>query len=176
MRYMLIDTALGVFGIGWTDAEVARVALPGPDLAATLARVAAGGAEPGTPEGPLADLPDRIRRYAAGERIDFSDLPLDLEGVPEFHRRAYAELMKIGYGETTSYGAIARMLGDVALSRAVGQAMGQNRIPLIIPCHRVLGADGRPTGFSAPGGITSKMTMLALEGAASPKGQYAFAF
>ena len=81
-------------------------------------------------------------------------MPLDLTEVPDFNRQAYAELLKIGYGETTTYGAIARTLGDVAMSRAVGQAMGANPIPLIIPCHRVLGADGKAGGFSSPGGVT----------------------
>ena len=126
--------------------------------------------------GALAGLPERIRRYAGGERVDFTDVPLDLGGLPEFNRRAYAELLKVGYGETTTYGAIARTLGDVALARAVGHAMGQNPIPLVIPCHRVLGSDGKPVGFSSPGGVVSKMKMLALEHAASPDGQYAFGF
>ncbi len=176
MRYALVDTAIGTFGIAWTDSGVARVALPGGDRARTELWISRDPAEPGFPDGVLAPLPERIRRYAAGERIEFTDVPLDLDGLPEFNRRAYAELLKIGYGETTTYGAIARTLGDVALSRAVGQAMGQNPIPLVIPCHRVLGADGKTGGFSSPGGVVSKMKMLALEHAASPTGQYAFGF
>src|SRR5690606_21734101 len=110
------------------------------------------------------------------ERVDFGAVPLDLAAIPEFNRQAYAELLKVGYGETTTYGAIARTLGDLALARAVGQAMGANPIPLLIPCHRVLGADGRSGGFSSPGGVSAKMRMLALEHAASPTGQYAFGF
>lgn len=176
MRYALVDTALGTFGIAWTDAGVARVALPGPDRARTEIWISRDPAEPGFPDGVLAGLPDRIKRYAAGEKIDFTDVPLDLGGVAAFNRQAYDELLKIGYGATTTYGAIARTLGDVTLSRAVGQAMGQNPIPLIIPCHRVLAADGRTGGFSSPGGVTSKMKMLALEHAAGPTGQYAFGF
>ncbi len=176
MRYALIDTALGTFGLAWTDAGVARVALPGGDRARTEIWISRDPAEPGFPDGALAGLPDRIKRYAEGEKIDFGDVPLDLGGVAEFHRLAYAELLKTGYGETTTYGAIARTLGDVTLSRAVGQAMGQNPVPLIIPCHRVLGADGRTGGFSSPGGVSAKMRMLALEHAASPTGQFAFGF
>jgi len=174
MRYTLIDTALGTFGLAWTDAGVARVALPGQDRGRTEIWISREPAEPGFPDGRYAALPDLIKRYAEGERIDFSGVPLDLEGVQEFHRQAYVELLKIGYGETTTYGAIARALGDVTLSRAVGQAMGSNPIPLIIPCHRVLGANSKPVGFSSPGGVTAKMRMLALEHAASPTGQYAF--
>jgi methylated-DNA-[protein]-cysteine S-methyltransferase len=176
MRYALIDTAIGTFGIAWTDVGVARVALPGSDRARTEMWISRDPAEPGFPDRSLAALPDRIKRYAEGEKIDFTDVPLDLEGVQDFNRQAYAELLKIPYGETTTYGAIARTLGDVAMSRAVGQAMGQNPIPLIIPCHRVLGADGKTGGFSSPGGVTAKMKMLALEHAASPTGQYAFGF
>jgi methylated-DNA-[protein]-cysteine S-methyltransferase len=176
MRYTLIDTALGTFGLAWTDAGVARVALPGRDRARTEIWISREPAEPGFPDGVYAPLPDLIRRYAEGEQVDFSGVPLDLTGVPELHRRAYDELLKVGYGETTTYGAIARALGDLTLSRAVGQAMGANPIPLIIPCHRVLGADGKTGGFSSPGGVTAKMKMLALEHAASPTGQYAFGF
>jgi methylated-DNA-[protein]-cysteine S-methyltransferase len=176
MRYALVDTAIGTFGIAWTDKGLARVALPGRDRGNTELWISRDPAEPGFPDGQLAGLPDRIKRYALGEPEDFADIPLDLDGVPIFNRQAYDELLKIGYGETTTYGAIARTLGDVTLSRAVGQAMGANPIPLVIPCHRVLGADGRSGGFSSPGGVTAKMRMLALEHAASPTGQYAFGF
>ncbi|MEQ1770110.1 MAG: methylated-DNA--[protein]-cysteine S-methyltransferase [Devosia sp.] len=176
MRYALIDTALGTFGLAWTERGVARVALPGADRRKTEMWISRDPAVPGFPEGVLASLPDRIRRYAEGEKIDFADVPLDLDQLPEFNRACYAELLKIGYGATTTYGDIARTLGDVAQSRAVGQAMGANPIPLIIPCHRVLAADGRTGGFSSPGGVTAKMKMLALEHAASPTGQFAFGF
>jgi methylated-DNA-[protein]-cysteine S-methyltransferase len=176
MRYALIDTGIGTFGLAWTEAGVARVALPGRDRARTEMWISRDPAVPGVPDGELTDLPEMIRRYARGERVGFSDIPLDLTDVPDFNRNAYTELLKVSYGETTTYGAIAKALGDVALSRAVGQAMGANPIPLIIPCHRVLGADGRSGGFSSPGGVASKMRLLALEHAASPTGQYAFGF
>jgi methylated-DNA-[protein]-cysteine S-methyltransferase len=176
MRYALVETEIGTFGIAWTDLGLARVALPGRDRARTELWISRDPAEPGFPDGPLTGLPDRIKHYAQGAKEDFTDVPLDLGGIPDFNRQAYAELLKIGYGETTTYGAIARTLGDVALARAVGQAMGANPIPLVIPCHRVLGADGKTGGFSSPGGVTAKMKMLALEHAASPTGQYAFGF
>lgn len=176
MRYALVETDIGTFGIAWTDRGLARVALPGRDRVGTELWISRDPAEPGFPDGVIADLPERIKRYAQGAHEDFTDVPLDLGDIPDFNRQAYAELMKIGYGETTTYGAIARTLGDVAMSRAVGQAMGANPIPLVIPCHRVLGADGKTGGFSSPGGVTAKMRMLALEHAASPTGQYAFGF
>ena len=176
MRYALVDTELGIFGLAWTDLGLARIALPGRDRARTELWISRDPAEPGFPDGPVAGLPDRIRAYARGTRQDFADVPLDLRGIPDFHRQAYAELLKVGYGETTTYGAIARALGDVALSRAVGQAMGANPIPLVVPCHRVLAADGRSGGFSSPGGVGAKLRLLALEHAAGPTGQYAFGF
>lgn len=178
MQTAIFDTELGVFGIGWTDAGIARVQLPGLDDAALLARVERDGAVAGAPNAAVAAVIALVRDYAAGEAVDFRAVPLDLSGVAEFHRRAYALLLQIGWGETTTYGALARQLGDVGLSRAVGQAMGANPIPLIIPCHRVLASDGKPGGFSAPGGAVSKVRMLALEGVetGAHPGQLAFGF
>ena len=178
MQITIFDTELGAFGIGWTDAGIARVQLPGLDEAALLMRVERDGAVAGEPSEAIAEVIEQVKAYAAGEAVDFSQVPLDLSGVAEFHRRAYALLLQIGWGETTTYGALARQLGDVGLSRAVGQAMGANPIPLIIPCHRVLASDGKPGGFSAPGGAASKVRMLALEGveAGAHPGQMAFGF
>ena len=154
------------------------VLLPGDDDAALLDRLNRGGGRPGEPTRTIAALMDRIEDYAEGERVDFTDVALDLGGVPDFHRRAYDILVTVGWGETLTYGDLARRLGDVALSRAVGQAMGANPMPLVIPCHRVLASDGRPGGFSAPGGAASKVKMLALEGVSigAPAGQMSFGF
>ena len=178
METTIFDTALGEFGIGWTDAGIARVQLPGSDRPELVERINRNGAHPGRPTVAVEAVIDKIGGYADGEAIDFAGVPLDLTSVPEFHRRAYALLLGIGWGETTTYGALARRLGDVTLSRAVGQAMGANPIPLIIPCHRVLASDGKPGGFSAPGGAVSKLRMLALEGVAvgAPPGQMSFGF
>ena len=176
LRYALIETALGTFGLAWTDAGIARVALPGPDRAGTEIWISREPAEPGFPEGEVARVAEAIQHYATGVRVDFAETRLDLSGVPAFDAKTYALLRQIGYGETTTYGALARDLGDLALSRAVGHAMGNNPMPLIIPCHRVLAANGRSGGFSAPGGVEAKMRLLALEHAASPSGQFAFGF
>lgn len=175
---MAFDTALGRFGIGWTDTGLARLLLPGDAPDAFLERLNRGGAHPGEPTRAVGELMDRIEDYAEGEAVDFTGVALDLRGVPDFHRRAYDLLIKVGWGETVTYGELARQLGDVGLSRAVGQAMGANPIPLIIPCHRVLTSDGKPGGFSAPGGALSKVKMLALEGVSvgAPAGQMSFGF
>jgi len=178
METMIFDTALGEFGIGWTEAGLARVQLPGLDRASLLERINRTGGQPGEPTRAIAALVDQIEDYAEGEAVDFSTVKLDLSGVPDFNRRAYDLLVRIGWGKTTTYGALARELGDVTLSRAVGAAMGANPIPLIIPCHRVLASDGRPGGFSAPGGAESKLRMLELEGVSvgTPPGQMTFGF
>lgn len=178
METTTFETALGTFGIGWTDVGIARLQLPGAEPGEMAERLARNGAHPGSPSRSVEALINRIEDYADGARIEFTDVPLDLSGLPDFHRRAYALLIGFGWGQTTTYGALARELGDVTLSRAVGQAMGANPIPLIIPCHRVLASDGKPGGFSAPGGALSKLRMLALEGVAvgAPSGQMTFGF
>jgi methylated-DNA-[protein]-cysteine S-methyltransferase len=178
METMIFETALGEFGIGWTDAGLARVQLPGLDREALLQRINRDGAQPGAPTRAIEGIINRIEDYAEGSAVDFADVTLDLAGVPEFNRRTYALLVGVGWGRTTTYGALARQLGDVTLSRAVGAAMGANPIPLVIPCHRVLASDGRAGGFSAPGGAEAKRRMLGLEGVAvgAPQGQMAFGF
>ncbi|MDB5528542.1 MAG: methylated-DNA--[protein]-cysteine S-methyltransferase [Devosia sp.] len=179
MQICVFETELGVFGLGWTEAGIARAHLPGLSGETVEARLLRHGAEVAEPPAAIQGVMAMVRDYARGVAVDFSGVPLDLEGLPEFHRRAYELLVQIGYGETTTYGALARQLGDVSLSRAVGQAMGANRIPLIIPCHRVLASDGKPGGFSAPGGAASKLRMLALEGVQvgpPDTGQQSFAF
>lgn len=178
MQSQIFETALGLFGIGWTDSGIARVHLPGLEHQELAQRLAAGGAVLSLPTREVEALMERIEAYAEGQRVDFSDVTLDLTGAPDFHRRAYAYLTLIGWGEATTYGVVARQLGDVNLSRAVGQAMGSNPIPLLIPCHRVLASNGQAGGFSAPGGAETKLRMLALEGSGpwAPNGQLAFGF
>ena len=176
VRYCLIDTDIGTFGLGWTERGVARAALPDSKLGAVGAWMAKFGTQSRAPEGEVADLVARIQAYGRGERVAFDAVPLDLEGQPPFHRQVYEDILRLGWGETITYGDIARRLGDVQLSRAVGQALGANPIPLIVPCHRVLASNGKAGGFSAPGGVSSKMKLLALERAASPEGQFSFGF
>lgn len=172
MRHAIIETGLGQLGIGWTDRGLARLALPSSRLGDQLSRW-------GRRDVPLASIQpivERLMRYGSGEPVAFDEFELDLSAVPDFHRAVYAEIRRVKWGQTTTYGDVARRLGDVRLARAVGQAMGANPIPLIIPCHRVLGAGGKTGGFSSPGGVATKMKMLAIEQAATPQGQYSFGF
>lgn len=109
---------------------------------------------------------DRVRReldeYFEGRRRGF-DLELDLRAAPAFHRRVLAELARVGYGHTTTYGALAVQAGAPRAARAVGTAMNRNPIPIVLPCHRVVGANGSLTGYG--GGLDRKEWLLRLEGA-----------
>ncbi len=105
---------------------------------------------------------DQLREYFAKHRTSF-DLELDLSGVAsDFQREVYTHLLSVEYGHVTSYGQLAREIGKPDQARAVGQAVGANPIPIVIPCHRVIGSDGRLTGFS--GGLQAKVALLKLEG------------
>ena len=98
-------------------------------------------------------------------KVDLSAIRLDLEGQEELFRQIYAATRRVGWGHTTTYGALAKELGGGReTARDVGQAMAKNPVPLIIPCHRVLAAGGKVGGFSAPGGAATKISMLELEG------------
>jgi methylated-DNA-[protein]-cysteine S-methyltransferase len=112
-----------------------------------------------SPRGPVSGALRQLREYFAGKRIEF-DLPLAPEGT-EFQRNVWRRLQEIPYGETISYGELAKRIGNPKASRAVGAANGQNPIPIVIPCHRVIGANGKLTGFG--GGLPTKEALLALE-------------
>ncbi len=166
-RYAIFDTAGGFCGIAWNDAGITRFQLPtGSELSTEnllLRRISDARKSP--PPAEIAETIGLVKRYFAGERIDFSNIRLDLEGQDEVFRTIYAAARRIGWGHTTTYGTIARELGlGPEAARDVGQAMAKNPVALIIPCHRVLAAGGKIGGFSAPGGSTSKQRMLELEG------------
>lgn len=165
--YHVFKTAGGYCGIAWNDIGVTRFQLPAQSAEATernvLRRVS--GAEAGEPTPAISEVIAAVRRYFDGETIDFSNVAVDLDGQDEFFRQIYHALRRIGWGHTTTYGSIAKDLGaGPQAARDVGQAMARNPVPLIIPCHRVLAAGGKVGGFSAPGGATSKVRMLELEG------------
>ena len=166
-HYSVFESAAGFCAIAWSAAGIARFQLPDGSAAAAernlLRRLPA--ATPGTPPLSVAETIAAAQRYFAGETIDFSAVPLDLEGQDEFFKRIYDALRRVGFGQTTTYGALAKALGaGPEVARDVGQAMARNPVPLIIPCHRCLAAGGKVGGFSAPGGATAKRRMLALEG------------
>ncbi|ABD08927.1 methylated-DNA--protein-cysteine methyltransferase [Rhodopseudomonas palustris HaA2] len=167
-NYAMFDTALGRCGIAWGDRGVVAVQLPQPSEAQTRARIAQrqGAIDEAAPPAPVQDAIDGIVALLAGQPIDLTHIALDLDGVSEFQRGVYAIARTIPPGHTLSYGDIAKRLGGVELAREVGQALGRNPVPVIVPCHRVLAAGGKPGGFSANGGVATKLKLLSIEGAA----------
>lgn len=166
-EYLIFETVGGFCGIAWSDAGVTRFQLPTKSAESTerllLRRLPV--AEPGAPTPLIQEAVAAVKRYFEGEEIDFSSVPVDLDGQDAFFRDIYAAARRIGWGHTTTYGTLARELGaGPEAARDVGQAMAKNPVALIIPCHRVLAAGGKIGGFSAPGGSTSKLRMLELEG------------
>jgi len=162
----LFDTAIGPCGIAWRGAALAAVQLPEASREATLRRLLrhAGDDVPECePPGFVRDAVARIQALLAGAKDDLSDLPLDLQGVPPFHRRVYEVTRAIPPGEVLTYGEVARRIGEPGAARAVGQALGKNPFAPVIPCHRVLAAGGRSGGFSAEGGAGTKLKMLEIE-------------
>ncbi|HEX2114722.1 MAG TPA: methylated-DNA--[protein]-cysteine S-methyltransferase [Alphaproteobacteria bacterium] len=166
-QYRVFETAGGFCAIAWNDTGITRFQLPTSTAEATERnlRRRLPSAVSGTPPPHVANVIEAAQLYFAGERVDFSDVPLDLDGQDEFFQRVYAALRGVGWGRTTTYGALAKELGaGPEAARDVGQAMAQNPVPLLIPCHRVLAAGGKVGGFSAPGGSAAKIRMLELEG------------
>jgi methylated-DNA-[protein]-cysteine S-methyltransferase len=163
MRYHLFDTEIGLCGIAWSDDGVTRFRLPDPNRDAAE-RALGGKAETQAPPPHVANVIGQAQRYFAGERIDFAATALDLAGVDPFRRTIYDALRAVGWGETVTYGELAKRAGSPGTAQDVGVAMARNPVPLIIPCHRVLAAGGKLGGFSAPGRTEAKQRMLALEG------------
>jgi methylated-DNA-[protein]-cysteine S-methyltransferase len=161
--YCLFQTALGPFGIAWSDQGLSRLQLPEADRAATEKRLR-GSASPGETPPWAEQVIAEVRRYLAGERVDFASIAIDLADVGEFRRAVYEAARAVGWGQTASYGELARRIGFPWGARAVGQALARNPVPLVVPCHRILTHDRRIGGFSAYGGTLTKQRLLALEG------------
>ncbi len=159
--FTVFDTALGHCGIAWTANAIAGTRLPETSIEDIQRRY--GEAKLSPPPHFVHEAIDRIRHLLAGEADDLLSLPLDMEGVTELNKRIYAITRAIPPGKTRTYGDIARELGEPLFAQAVGQAMGRNPWPIIVPCHRVLAAGGRAGGFSAPGGVDTKFRILAIE-------------
>ena len=165
-EFTLFSTAIGDCGIAWEDDAVVAASLPADNWDATARRLKAksGGVEASPPMA-VRNAIDAVVALLNGEPSDLSGITCVFDGTDVFAEQVYALARAIPPGETTTYGAIATELGDIAYARRVGQALGRNPIPIIVPCHRVIGSDGKLVGFSADGGVTTKLRMLEIEGA-----------
>jgi methylated-DNA-[protein]-cysteine S-methyltransferase len=168
--YALFDTALGRCAIAWSPRGIAAVELPGADDRSTRRRIQRSlpGAAEAEPPPDVARAIEDIVALFDGERRDLAATALDMEGVGEFERRVYEVARTVAPGETITYGELAARIGERGAAQAVGRALGRNPFPIVVPCHRVVAADGSLRGFSAPGGIDTKRRMLAIEGAGAP--------
>jgi methylated-DNA-[protein]-cysteine S-methyltransferase len=175
LGFALFETAIGHCGIVWSERGVAGVQLPERNEDATRNRVlrrfvaAREAVPPNVVQRAIAD----IIALLGGEPRDLTHVTIDTDGMADLNRRVYDIARTIPPGATLSYGEIAERLGDRSLARDVGQALGQNPIPIIVPCHRVLAAGGKVGGFSAPGGVATKLRLLTIEGA-QPNGPTLF--
>jgi len=175
--YSLFETALGTCGIAWRETRdsarpiaVTFFQLPEANAQIAESRIArkSGALRSDAPPASISQIIERVRKHLLGDAQDFRDVTLDLPGTGAFARSVYDAALKIPAGETTTYGAIAKGLGEPSAARAVGRALGANPIPLIVPCHRVLAAGGKSGGFSAHGGRDTKARLLEIEGARLP--------
>ena len=180
----VVGTAFGACRIGWSELGLTEVRLLAEAESETETETEAERAAEERMAGDAARLPAPddvpafvqeavalLVRHLGGEPQDLDGIPLDMRGLPDFHRQAYEAARRVKPGCTIGYGELAAALGAQGAARAVGQAMARNPFVVVVPCHRVLAAGRRPGGFSAPGGLDTKARLLALEGAALPPRQ-----
>ena len=166
VEFSLFPTPIGACGIAWRSDAIVATHLPERTPSATAARLAARTrASEGEPPPGIRGAIASITALLGGAKTDLSHIACDFSGVDPFATKVYGVTRAIQAGETRTYGAIALQLGDKQLARSVGRALGRNPLPIIVPCHRVIGANGKLTGFSAYGGVATKLEMLTIEGA-----------
>jgi methylated-DNA-[protein]-cysteine S-methyltransferase len=165
--FSLFETSLGDCAMAWSHAGISSVHLPESTVAATRKRMQARFAQAveSKPDKHINAVIKQITHLLKGKPADLSKVELDMTGVSEFHQRVYEFVRQIPVGSTVSYGEVAARLGKPGAARAVGQAMGRNPFPIIVPCHRVLASNGKLGGFTANGGVDTKQRMLQIEGA-----------
>ncbi|HET8894947.1 MAG TPA: methylated-DNA--[protein]-cysteine S-methyltransferase [Gaiellaceae bacterium] len=162
VAYDVLETDIGTLLVGVTDRGLCRIHFD-PEPEHDIEELARNfGPRVLRSSKPVDRVRIELDEYLAGKRRDF-DLDLDVRAVPEYHKRVLAELARVGYGETTTYGALAAKTGNPRAARAVGTVMNRNPIPIVLPCHRVVGANGSLTGYG--GGLDRKEHLLRLEGA-----------
>ena len=171
--FVLFDTAVGRCALAWRGLKVVAVQLPASgdaEAAARLRRRFPDAAE-AAPAPHVQAAVEAITALLSGERLALTQVTLDLDAVPAFERRVYEAARAIPPGEVRTYGQIAAEIGDPGAAQAVGKALGRNPFPIVVPCHRVVAADGKAGGFSAPGGRSTKLRLLAIERARRSRDQ-----
>ena len=168
LRRTIFKTQLGWIGLVWSTAGFTRLFMPQSSRQAVLERIArdtpeAEPVEPDTGPAFVCETIEALCDYARGAEVDFSAVPVSFGEVGEMRDAIYAVLRRVPYGRTLTYGELAEEAGFAGLARDIGQAMGQNPVPIIVPCHRVVAASGKLGGFSAPGGARTKERLLAIE-------------
>ncbi len=168
LSYTLFPTSIGRCGIAWRGHSIVATQLPERSDAETKARLLArvGNAGACDPPPEITRAIDAIAALLDGNQIDLSFIDIDLGSVPSLNARVYEIAREIPPGRTMTYGDIAMRLEDKSLAQAVGLALARNPWPIIVPCHRVVGTRGKLTGFSAHGGVATKLRILAIEGTA----------
>jgi O-6-methylguanine DNA methyltransferase len=163
--FALFDTNIGRCGIAWSTRGIAGVQLPEASEAKTRARLTRRypHAREAPPPADVCRAIDAISSLLRGEPRDLSAVALDMEGIPEFDRGVYEAARGIVAGATVSYGELAARVGERGLAREVGQALGRNPFPIIVPCHRILATGGKAGGFSSNGGVATKLRLLTIE-------------
>lgn len=157
MNRVTFSTPIGRCAVSWEDAGLTQFELP---------EAAAGDRASSKMPAEISSLIQRVRAHLGGELQDFSHERFAFERVPAFAKQIYRAALAIKPGHTATYGELAIAVGQpVGVSRAVGAALGANPWPLLVPCHRIVAATGKMTGFSGPGGVNTKVKLLALEGA-----------
>jgi len=163
----LFETAFGWMGLIWRDTSLLRVLMPQYSRDAVgrnLERHASAAAvvDEDWPDH-IRSIVEKLRRYAKGETVDFAEIAVDAGDVGPMRTAIYAALRQVAYGDTLTYGELAARAGYPGMAREIGEAMGKNPTPIVVPCHRVVAAGGKLGGFSAPGGAETKRKLLAIE-------------
>jgi methylated-DNA-[protein]-cysteine S-methyltransferase len=165
-HYHIFSSSFGLCGLAWSEKGVTAFQLPEGEKRALEARMRKGARQERRGEPPqMAECAvKKLQRFFDGEKIDFSDLSLDLDACRPFDKAVYHAALSVRWGETATYGDLARKIGSPNAARAVGYALSKNPIAIIVPCHRIVAAGAKIGGFSAHGGVALKERLLRLEG------------
>ena len=165
--FTFFPTALGLCAVAWNEIGLTGVWLPETNPVSLQRKVTrrCEGARESAPSGAIVETVEAIARLLAGERVDLTGVAIDSADIDDFDRRVYAVTRTIAPGRVLAYGEVAARVGADATARAVGQSLGRNALPIVVPCHRVVATGGGLGGFSAPGGAATKRRMLAIEDA-----------